>query len=457
MEIAKTVIQILEAVGSADNVVSVTHCATRLRFQLKDSDKVNDDEVKKIDGVLGTIRNAGGYQVIIGTDVPKYYQELLKQLPSAMKTEETRAEDKEADKRTLFNRFLSMIMGIIGPYLPLFLTYGVINGVITLLASFGIMDSASATYQIFYAMAQAVIYFFPIYLGYTAAKQFGGDPYVGAVIGGVLVYPNVIPYFTNGAAFEFLGINVTGVTYSGGVLPIVIAMLFFSFLDKFLRKYMPKVISFLMVPIIDVVVTVSLTVLVIGPISNAVAEVLLAGYEFLQQFNIVLFTMVCGGFYMLLVLTGLHWILFPFQLQYLTETGMDYCFPAASLSLWTLVGLGVAVFLVTKDEKLKQTSLSAAAVAAISGISEPLMYGVMLRDKVYIAIMIVGGLAGGFICGIFDCYNIAFGAGGFLGLPGYMGMPRFGIYLACLIGTILFGFVSTLLYERVKKGYRRKK
>lgn len=448
MEITKTNLAILKAVGGIDNVISVTHCATRLRFQLRDNEKIRDDEAKKINGVLGTVKNAGGYQVIIGTDVEKYYQDIIHQLPTVVK------QNEEVDKkgnRSLFNRFLSTIMAIIGPYLPLFLTYGVINGVITLLASMGLMDTASATYQIFYAMAYAIIYFFPIYLSFTGAKQFGGDPYVGAVIGGVLVYPTVLEYFTNGASFNFLGFNVSGVTYSGTVLPIIVAMLFFSILDKFLRRHMPKVISFLMVPIVDVVVTVSLTIFVLGPISNTIANVILEGYEFLQAFNIVLFTMVCGGFYMLLVLTGLHWILFPFQLQYLTETGMDYCFPAASLALWTLIGVGIAVFFLTKDEKLKQTSLSATIVAALSGISEPLMYGVMLRDKVYIAIMVAGGLLGGFICGICQCYNPSFGAGGFLGLPGYMGMPKFGIYLLCLIGVIVFGFVITMVYEYMKK------
>lgn len=446
---------ILQLVGGEENVDSATHCATRLRLQILDKDLIQKEQLKQLEGVLGIAEQAGVFQIIIGTHVDAVYDEFVALLP---KNKASGLVDDDGNgikdvehalvKDRLFDRFLATVVAIFSPYIPLFCVYGIISGGIQVLGAAGWIDATGTTYAIFSAMSSSVIYFFPILLGFTAAKRFGGNPYIGAVVGGVLVSPSLAAIFANGASFSYLGIDVTGVSYSSTVLPIIAAMFVMSKMEIFLKKHVPKLLEFLLIPILDLVVTISLTIFLIGPVMNAVANIFLSGYTFLQDTNLILFTMVCGACYIFLIMVGCHWVLFPFQLTFLATTGMDYCFPAASTAIYSLIGISLAVALCTKDSKQKQVALSAATVDLISGISEPCLYGVIMKDKMYMAILALSGAIGGLITGVFDCYSFNIANSGILSIAGYLSMPNFIPYVIACIIAVSIAFALTSLYMK---------
>lgn len=445
--------EILQKVGGESNIRTVTHCATRLRIQVEDKSVIKKKEIESLDGVLGTIENAGVFQIIIGTKVETVYRSFISLL-SEGKAEGVVDDDGRPldvkEKNSLFDRFLATVVAIFSPYIPLFCVYGIISGTIQVLSSIGWMDVTGSTYAIFSAMSSSVINFFPILLGFTAAKRFNGNPYIGAVVGGVLVHPALAEIFVNGASFEYLGLTVTGVSYASTVLPIIAAMFVMSKMELFLKKRLPKNLEFLLVPIVDIVVTISLTIFIIGPVMNGVANVFLSAYEFLQNTNLIFFTVICGAFYIFLIMVGCHWVLFPFQLTFLATTGIDYCFPAASTAIYALIGISMGVALFTKDKKQKQVAISAATVDLISGISEPCLYGVIMKDKIYMIILALSGAIGGFITGIFNCYSYNIANSGVLSIAGYLSMPNLIPYvIACIIAvTISFGLTAIYVRKR---------
>lgn len=444
---------ILTNVGGKENIEAVTHCATRLRIQIVNKALIKRDAIEVLDGVLGTVENAGVFQVIIGTHVESVYIAFIAILPKekangVVDDDGCSMATEQKEKKKWFDSFLASIVAIFSPYIPLFCVYGIISGAIQVLASAGWMDPTGTTYAVFNAMSSSVIYFFPILLGFTAAKRFGGNPYIGAVVGGVLVSPSLSGIFMNGVAFEYLGIQVTGVTYSSTVLPIIVAMYVMSKMELFLKKHLPKILEFLVVPIIDLVVSVSLTIFIIGPVMNAIANTFLAGYTYLQDSNLILFTIICGALYIFLIMVGCHWVLFPFQLTFLATTGMDYCFPAASTAIYALIGISMAVAIFTKDAKQKQVAISAATVDLVSGISEPCLYGVIMKDKMYMGILALSGAIGGLITGIFDCYSLNIANSGLLSIAGYLSMPNFIPYIIACIIAVSIAFVLTSIYVK---------
>lgn len=446
---------ILRLVGGETNLNTVTHCATRLRIQVSDKQLIQRNTIEQLEGVLGTAEQAGVFQIIIGTQVESLYQAFIALLPankvSGVVDEKGEKLKNEKTKDRLFDKFLATVVAIFSPYIPLFCVYGIISGGIQVLASAGLMDMTGTTYAIFQAMSSSVIYFFPILLGFTAAKRFKGNPYIGAVVGGVLVSPSLAEIFANGASFTYLGVQVQGVSYSSTVLPIIVAMFVMSKMEIFLKKHVPSLLEFLLVPIAELIITVSLTIFIIGPVMNGVANVFLSAYTFLQDANLIVFTVICGGFYIFLIMVGCHWVLFPFQLTFLATTGVDYCFPAASTAIYALIGISFAYALCTKDVKQKQVAISAATVDLISGISEPCLYGVIMKDKMFMAILALSGAIGGLITGVFDCFSYNIANSGILSIAGFLSMPNFIPYLIACLLAVAIAFILTLLYMKTKQ------
>ncbi|WP_105305043.1 PTS transporter subunit EIIC [Anaerolactibacter massiliensis] len=440
---------IVSDLGGLENIDQVIHCATRLRFQLKDAKKAETEEIKKIPGVLGVQNSGGQYQVLIGTDVGEVFDEVVKAGVADGGTDFSDAEEPEA-KKSLIDRFMTMISEVMSPYIPILATAGIIGGIISLLASMGVMNSEGLTYQAFYAAANSVFYFFPILLGFTAGKHFKCNPYVSAVLGASLVYPNLANMIVSGTQVQMFGINFTAASFSGTFIPILLAVWVMSHLEKGLKKVLPQVVQFTFVPLLCLAIMVPLTIMVIGPISGVLATAISAAYKALFIYPLI-GCVLFGAFFIVIIMLGLHWSVIPIQLAVLAEQGYEYGLSAGGMGNYALLGVCLGVLFASKNAKKRQVAGSAAFVDALSGITEPGLYGIVMTNKRYLISLIVGGAAGGLIIGLFDVPTIQFAFSGILSFGAYLTIPKFPIYITAIVVSIAVSCaVSMLTTKRIE-------
>lgn len=440
---------IVSDLGGLENIDQVIHCATRLRFQLKDAKKAETEEIKKIPGVLGVQNSGGQYQVLIGTDVGEVFDEVVKAGVADGGTDFSDAEEPEA-KKSLIDRFMTMISEVMSPYIPILATAGIIGGIISLLASMGVMNSEGLTYQAFYAAANSVFYFFPILLGFTAGKHFKCNPYVSAVLGASLVYPNLANMIVSGTQVQMFRINFTAASFSGTFIPILLAVWVMSHLEKGLKKVLPQVVQFTFVPLLCLAIMVPLTIMVIGPISGVLATAISAAYKALFIYPLI-GCVLFGAFFIVIIMLGLHWSVIPIQLAVLAEQGYEYGLSAGGMGNYALLGVCLGVLFASKNAKKRQVAGSAAFVDALSGITEPGLYGIVMTNKRYLISLIVGGAAGGLIIGLFDVPTIQFAFSGILSFGAYLTIPKLPIYITAIVVSIAVSCaVSMLTTKRIE-------
>lgn len=451
----------VDAVGGPENIRSVTHCATRLRFQLVDPTKVDRQRIQDRPEAVGVLESQGQFQVIVGPGVPDAYKAVAA-VPGVPGEDEVRAADRESavadapaagKQGTWLDRLLATISAIFTPYIPVLASVGIIKGLLALCLQFGWLADTSSTYAILSAAGNAMIYFFPVLLAFTAARQFGANPYVGATIGAALMEPSLTAINTTGADLDFLGIPFVGQSFANTVIPIIIGMWAFSWLERGLKKVLPQLTHLLLVPVVSLVVMVPLMLLVFGPIGFAIANGVVEGYTWLVQFPLVL-SLIFGGFFVFVIAIGAHWLVTPLLLAILADQGKEYALAAGGMGNYAMLGVLLAVLLVTRDKSTKTVAGSAAFVNGIAGITEPGLYGVIVKNKKYLGAVVAGGLVGGLICGLFDVYVTAFAFSGVLGAPAFLASPRAVPYFVAVAATIAVSFVLTLLLDRRGRSVR---
>ncbi|MGC5773114.1 beta-glucoside-specific PTS transporter subunit IIABC [Paenibacillus pabuli] len=452
---------ILSRVGGRENVNSVFHCVTRLRFKLKNESAAKTEELKNLPGVITVMQSGGQYQVVIGNEVPDVYKAVVKagNFPSEGQFEEE--ADNSGKKVSLFSRFIDMISGVFTPLLGLLAATGMIKGFNEMFVSFGWITQDSGTYQLLKATGDSLFYFFPIFLGYTAIKKFGGSPFLGMAIGASLVYPTLAglkagdPLYTlfTGTLFEspihitFLGLPVILMEYSSSVIPIIIATFVAVKLERFFKNVIPKVVSTFLVPFFTLLVIVPATFLVIGPISTWAGQLIGAGATSIYEFSPIATGLVIGGLWQVFVLFGLHWGLVPVALLNLSTSGADPVIAMSFAASFAQIGAVLAVLLKTKSMKLKTLSVP-AFISGIFGVTEPAIYGVTLPlKKPFIMSCIAGGIGGG-ILGYAGSKIYMIGGLGVFGYPTFINKETgldFTFYMAIVASLIAFvlGFVLT--------------
>jgi PTS system beta-glucosides-specific IIC component len=458
MDYKKVAGEILSALGGWQNIKSLNHCATRLRISLADQSKLNISKLESNKNILGVINNNTEIQLIIGTEVQHVYNEIMKISKEPIDTSITNSDSstkQKANNGGLLDRFLAIITAIFTPYIPVLATSGIVLGLIAIATNSGWLSEKSPTYITFAAMGKALIYFFPILLAFTAANRFGANPFIGATIGAALLYPDLNKILVSGAKLDFLGISYTAMNFANTVIPILISMWVLSHLEKFLKKSLPKILQFMLVPLISILVMVPLTLIVFGPIGNLLASGIGRAYEFLLKGNIIIFSLLFGAFFIFVIMFGLHWIVLPLQLQILADKGLEYSLAAGGMGNYALLGVTLAVLLFHQDKELKGIAGSAAFVNLISGITEPGLYGVCVRNKHYFLSVILGGAAGGLICGLFKVYVKAFAFTGIIGLPAFAAATEvFPYYLISVLASIGVAFSTTIiLMKKSRKGH----
>ncbi|PWW43887.1 MULTISPECIES: beta-glucoside-specific PTS transporter subunit IIABC [Paenibacillus] len=454
---------ILSGVGGAKNVNSVFHCVTRLRFKLKDESVAKTEELKNLPGVITVMQSGGQYQVVIGNEVPDVYKAVVKagNFPSEGQFEEE--ADNSGKKVGLFSRFIDMISGVFTPLLGLLAATGMIKGFNEMFVSFGWITQDSGTYQLLKATGDSLFYFFPIFLGYTAIKKFGGSPFLGMAIGASLVYPTLAglkagdPLYTlfTGTLFEspihitFLGMPVILMEYSSSVIPIIVATFVAVKLERFFKNVIPKVVSTFLVPFFTLLVIVPATFLVIGPISTWAGQLIGAGATSIYELSPIVTGLVIGGLWQVFVLFGLHWGLVPVALLNLSTSGADPVIAMSFAASFAQIGAVLAVLFKTKSTKLKTLSVP-AFISGIFGVTEPAIYGVTLPlKKPFIMSCIAGGIGGG-ILGYAGSKIYMIGGLGIFGYPTFINKETgldFTFYMAIAASLIAFvlGFVLTYI------------
>lgn len=459
-DLAKTIVS---SCGGEDNFVNFSHCATRLRFSLKDRKKFNKEQLEEENDILGVREHNGTIQLIIGTNVPNLYEAITKDIE--VKEKNLKSEDKisskkntENEEKSALDKVLATISAIFTPYIPILATSGILLGLISILTSFGVIAEESATYATFNAMGNALIYFFPILLAYTAAERFGGNPYVGVIIGASIMHPSLHNLLEPGANLDFLGIPYIGMDFSNTVIPIIVSMWVFGHLERNLKRWLAESLQFLLVPLLSILIMVPLTLIVFGPIGGLLANGIAWVYQLSLGGNLIVFSTLIGALFIFVIMFGLHWIVLPMQLQILAEQGYEYSLAAGGMGNYALLGITLAILLFHREKKMKEVAGSAFFVNIISGITEPGLYGICLKDKRYFLALIAGGAAGGLVQGIFQVYTEAFAFSGIIGLPAFMAAREiFPYYLLSIIISISVGFIVTLFLDRkVYRGFKQK-
>ncbi|MBQ1533167.1 MAG: PTS transporter subunit EIIC [Solobacterium sp.] len=444
---SETAANIISNIGGLENIESVVHCATRLRFALKDRSKADTDAVKAVDGVLGVMDNGGQYQVLIGTGVGNVFDEIVKAGVLSGGTVPDDEEDVRSEKLSLTDRFMKMISEIMSPYIPVLATASIIGGIIALLSNFGILNSEGLTYQAFYAAANSVFYFFPILLAFTAAKHFRCNPYTAAVLGASLVYPDLAGMLASGTKVSMFGINFTAAGFSGTFIPILLAVWAMSVLEKYLKTHLPQILQFTLIPLFTLVLMVPLTIMVIGPVSAVLANAISALYGVLFRLPVI-GCVIFGAFFIVIIMLGLHWSVIPVQLAVLAEQGYEYGLSAGGMGNYALLGVCLGALIASKQAKVRQTAASAAFVDALSGITEPGLYGIVMTNKKYLVSLIAGGAAGGLVIGLFNAPIVQFAFTGILSFGAYLTMPKLPIYIIAVAVSILVSCLLSILITR---------
>ena len=436
---AKTAAGVLAGVGGENNVQSLVHCATRLRFVLKDESKADASAIRAVPGVITTAQAGGQYQVVIGNDVPDVY--------AAIQAQTKVGDDGGADdgpKGNLFNRFIKMISAIFTPILWALAGTGLLKAFLAAAVTFGWMDATTSTYTILNALSDALINFLPLALAITAARYFKASEFTSFAIAGALVYPSITA-LTGAPDVTFFGIPVTMVSYVSSVIPVIIIVWLQSHAERFLLRVLPGAIRRFVTPMIVVLVAVPLVFVVIGPISALIGGGLASGIGWVFQTLPWLGGAIMGGLWQVFVIFGLHWGLVPlFQLEYQT-TGMILLIGPVFAAVLAQAAAVAGVFARTRNKNLRSLAAPATLSGFLAGITEPAIYGINLPLKRPFAFGIVGGALGGAIIAMGGVFSTAFVVPSGLALPALLGngnMVMLGIGLAV---AILVPFLLTLL------------
>lgn len=458
--LAKTIIK---DVGGKDNVISVVHCTTRLRFKLKDEKKANDDALKDTDGVVTVVKAGGQYQVVIGNEVADVYEAVLKE-GGFSGGGQVADDDLDDSNMSLMDKAIDLISGIFTPILGPMAAAGMIKGLTAMCASFGWLAKTSGTYEVLYAIGDGFFYFLPLILAITSAKKFKVDRFTAITIGAAMCSPAMVAMNSskkvlfdlfNGTFLHsqvhatFLGIPIISMNYTSTVIPIILAVWFASVVEKWCKKWIPTVVKTFLVPFVTLLIVVPLTFLIIGPLATWIGNALAAITSAVYNFSPVLAGILLGGFWQVFVIFGVHWGFVAVMMSNIAALGYD---PILGLSLgasFAQIGVVLAILLQTKDQKLKGIALP-AFLSGIFGVTEPAIYGVTLpRKKPFVLSCIAAGIGGGLI-GFFGTKMYMMGGMGVFVIPAAIGpktgvdMSVYGLMIAMAVSFVL-GFILQMV------------
>lgn len=457
--------EIVKNVGGKENVSSLTHCITRLRFKLKDESRAKDDVLKNMEGVVTVMKSGGQYQVVIGNHVPDVYADVM---PLLGMDEAVSEKEEDAPSGSLFNRAIDAISGIFQPILGIMAACGMVKGLNALFVAFGLYTDEGGGYQILNAIGDGLFYYMPLFLGYTAAKKFQLKPMIGLVIGAIMCYPAVqnsalsaggeaLYTLFQGTMFEsqvhttFFGIPMIAMDYTGTVIPVIFVVYFASKCEKFFRKFIPDLVKFFFVPMLTLLVAIPVGFLLIGPVATFGSTIIAETVISIRNFSPLLAGAIVGATWQILVIFGLHWGFIPVYINNIMTNGYDNVMMPFFACTFATSAVVLAIFFKTKDKNLREMALP-NFVSGIFGVTEPAIYGILLPLKKPFIISCIAGCIGGGFYGAFNFRKFMMGGMGIFEFPAMIEPDgSLGNLIVAVVGvliTMVLAFGMTMLFYK---------
>jgi len=441
MDYKKTAAAIVELVGGKENISAHTHCMTRLRLTLNDKTKAKEEELKKLEGIQGVVYKGGQYQIVIGPDVEQLYNELVPLVPSAA-AQEVVKENLDGEKESVWNTILSYISGSVTPSLTVLIGSGMISAVLALCANVFKVDTAGMTYQLFNTLANAAYSYLPVFVAFAAARRLKTNEYVAAFI----VLALCTPAISGVADLKIFGLPITSVKYTSNIVPALLMVPVMAFIDRYIVKYSPKSIVSITRPTILAIIMFPLTLLVLGPIGTWIGQALANFCVAITSLGGISMV-ILSALHPLLVMVGMHTVITPLIVNEITTYGSSLLFSKALAGNLAIAGAALAVGLKAKKTENKTAGISTGITALLS-VTEPALYGVLIRLKKPLIGALIGAAITGLFIGIFDIRAYATASCSFLTLPIFMApdsMSNFYLAVAAAIIATVLGFVATWL------------
>ena len=444
MDYKKTASEIVELIGGKENIASLTHCITRVRFKLKDDAKADADKVKAVDGVINVIRQGGQFQVVIGNEVEDVFNAVQDVTGIVGSSIDVIEKDDLKVKGKFMDQVIDLVTNIFTPILPALIGAGMIRSLLMILTKFAGLPTDSGVYLVINEIYNAIFSYLPVYLAYAAAVKWRCNPYIAVAVALTMCSPTIQSAVLGENGLKFLGIpmSMQRQGYGSSVIPIIVTIWFMSLVEKYVTKIVPKYARYVLVPLLTLIITVPVMFLVIGPITATLQGLMGSAYTALYNLNPTICGVILGAAWQVLVVFGLHWGIVPLGTLNLAQYGRNTINAVTGPSNWTQAGAALGVALRTKNQRLKETALS-AGITGVFAITEPSIYGVNLplKKPFYIAV-VVAAIAGG-IAGFGNAAALAGGPVGILSFPLFMG-EGFGYFVVAML-VALFG-TAALVY-----------
>ncbi len=421
MDYGKTAAEIISSIGGKENIISAAHCATRLRLVIGDNEKCRKQEIEAIDGVKGVFEASGQLQVILGTGVVnKVYDEFIK-LADIQTASKEEVKQAAASRQNVFIRAIKTLGDIFVPIIPAIVASGLLMGLLEGLSNVFPALSQSGTYTIIHLFSNAAFVFLPVLIAISAAKTFGGNMFLGAVIGMIMIHPDMMNAWsvasaetvpTASAWFGLYDINLVG--YQGHVIPVVIAVFVMSIIEKKLHKVVPEIIDLFVTPLVTVLVTGYLSLTILGPVFSALENWVLDGAQFLISLPFGIGAFFIGGVYAPTVVAGLHHMYNAIEAGMLSATGANIWMPIATAANVAQGAAALALAIKTKNKKTQALAFP-ASLSAFLGITEPAIFGVNIRYMKPFIAGCIGGAVGALYASVAGISATAYGITGLFG------------------------------------------
>lgn len=447
-------VQVIEAVGGAENVAYFAHCMTRLRFTLKDKSRVDTAAVDRIPGLLGSQWMNDQYQIIVGQDVGQLYAAAcatggLTQLDGIDENLDADLPDAPKEKKTplkMLGNAVTAIASCVAPCIPILIAAGMLQCVISILTQFCGVDAADPTVAVLNLVSNAALYFLPIYIGSTAADKFGANKGLGMLMGGMMLQPTYVASVADGTPLSFFGLQFPMVSFASTVLPVILIVYVMSFIEKFVYKHTHEFIRAFIAPLVVVLVMIPIVYVVLGPLGSYFSSFIVDGLVWIHETFGFLAVGLVGALYPALVATGLHTSMSPIMVQTFATYGYESLFyPGGCIGNTTQGFASLAVALKTKSSSVRATAISAGIPAVLGKVTEPALYGISLKYKIPFICAMVGGFVGGCFAGLVHTRIYFFGGGGILGFTGYLGSGGINELLLAMAGLLIGGAVTFVL------------
>ncbi|TDT46065.1 sucrose-specific PTS transporter subunit IIBC [Fonticella tunisiensis] len=449
MDYMKVAKRILELVGGEENIESATHCATRLRMILKDENKVKQKELEKMDEVKGAFSSSGQFQIIIGQGAVNKVYEAMISGTNISRSSLSDAKKAAMKKMNPVQRFARMLSNIFVPIIPAIVASGLLMGLLGMSKTFGWVQGDSGLFKLLNMFSNAAFIFLPVLIAFSAAREFGANPFLAAVLGGILIHPDLQNAWTLGQGVKntisVFGLNVGMIGYQGTVLPILIAVWVMGYIERGLRKVVPNVLDIILTPFLTLMLSGFVSLLVIGPAGRIIGDAISIGLQSFYNTAGAFAGIVFGGLYSSIVITGIHHSFHAIEAGLLANPsiGVNFLLPIWSMANVAQGGAALAVYFKTQNKKIKSIA-PPAALSSLLGITEAAIFGVNLRlIRPFIAAAIGGALGGGYVV----LTRVAMTAVGVTGIPGIAIVPQKSM-LNYIIGIVIaFGgaFIVTLI------------